>query len=141
MENNALTTGFRARASQLLTWLLGPVQQQRQQQTMQADRQVYDGVTRGMDDPDNRRQQQTPGQQPAVPYLEEGTRQAQREILERWQDAQRAHGIEPKPALDHASTHDRRPADTLAAQVEALQQRLQAQQQARQQGRGQGRGW
>src|SRR5712691_10751239 len=60
MEKDTLTQGFRARAAQLLTWLTGVQQQERQQQTMQADRQVFDGMTRGMDDPDNRRQQPMP---------------------------------------------------------------------------------
>src|SRR5438128_692968 len=55
MEKDALTYGLRARASQLLTGLLGPGQQQRQQQ-IQHDRLTLDGANRGADDPDNRRQ-------------------------------------------------------------------------------------
>ncbi len=116
MEKDSLTYGVRARASQLLTWLTSVQQQERQQQTMQADRLTNDGADRGMDDPDNRRQHQW-------------------ETYDRGQAAQRAQGHE------HAATPDRS-ADRLAAQVDAMQHQLQAQQQAaRQQGRGHGRGW
>ena len=110
---------------------------------MQNDRLTLDGANRGADDPDNRRQQQMLVPQQGIPYLDEGTRHAQREIQERWQDAQRAHGIEPQPAMDRASSQTQRSADGLAAQVEALRQRLQGQQQSQQQSRsrGQGMGW
>jgi hypothetical protein len=62
MEREYLTQGFRARAAQLLSWLTGIQQQERQQQTVQTDRQLFDGATRGNDDPDNRRQQPLSGQ-------------------------------------------------------------------------------
>jgi hypothetical protein len=62
-----LRHGLRARAAQLATWFLSQMPYQRQQQTMQADRQVFDGVTRSNDDPDNRRQQQ-PQAQPLSVY-------------------------------------------------------------------------
>src|SRR6266446_6473876 len=104
MEQDARTYSLRARAAQLLTWLTSIQQQERQQQIMQADRLTNDGADRGIDDPDNRRQQQ-------------------RETYDRGQAAQRAQGHE------HAATPDRS-ADRLAAQVDAMQHQLQAQQQA-----------
>jgi hypothetical protein len=61
-----LSHGLRARATQLATWFLSQIPYQRQQQTIQADRQVFDGVTRSNDDPDNRRQQQQQAQPLAV---------------------------------------------------------------------------
>ena len=112
MDNDALTYGLRARAAQLLAWLTSVQQQERQQHIVQADRLTNDGADRGIDDPDNRRQQQaTPLRVPTE------TRQ---------------------PTTGEAQ----RTAERLAAQVDALQHQLQAQQQVtRQQGRGQGRGW
>jgi hypothetical protein len=56
MERHYLTHGLRTRASELLTWFLGPVRQQ--QAFIQSDRQVYDGVLRGLDDPDIRARSQ-----------------------------------------------------------------------------------
>jgi type IV secretory pathway VirD2 relaxase len=57
MERDYFQYGLRARASQLLTWFFGPVRQQ--QAFLQSDRQVYDGVLRGLDDPDLRARSQT----------------------------------------------------------------------------------
>src|SRR5712691_12747725 len=63
MEREYLTYGLRARAAQLLTWLMGPAQNQ-QRQSMENDRQTHDGITRGSDDPDNRARQQAIGPRP-----------------------------------------------------------------------------
>src|SRR5712691_7535843 len=56
MEHTYGTSHLRARAAQLMTWLLGPAQNQ-QRQIMENDRQTRDGITRGNDDPDNRARQ------------------------------------------------------------------------------------
>ena len=48
--------GLRARASQLLTWILGP-QRQQEQQVQQQVRQVANGVTHSGQDPDTAQRQ------------------------------------------------------------------------------------
>jgi hypothetical protein len=126
MERHYLTHGLRTRAAEVLTWLLGPMRQQ--QQFIQSDRQAYDGVLRGLDDPDLRaRVQQTP----------EVSRQA--DIL-----AQARLRVEQSSSLTQPSFVERAQPDTtasmasLAARLTALQQMLQAQQQAQTHQRG---GW
>ena len=56
MEKHYLTHGLRTRAAEVLTWLLGPVMRQQQeqehQQVMQSAREIYDGVVRSLEDPD-----------------------------------------------------------------------------------------
>jgi len=111
MERAYLTTGLRARAAQLMTWLMGPGQNQQRQQ-MENDRQTRDGITRGEDDPDNRARQaflgatqQTTTPQPQGP---------------------------PRPAMQPSSDTPWRTAD-LSARAEALLQRLERQQDAQQQ--------
>ena len=116
MEQDARTYTLRARAAQLLTWLTSVQQQERQQHIVQADRLTNDGADRGIDDPDNRRQQQW-------------------ETYDRQQATRRAQTQDRPATPDHS-------ADRLAAQVDALHHQFQARQQAtRQQGRGQSRGW
>src|SRR5712691_10473788 len=56
MEREYATYGLRARAAQLMTWLMGPGQNL-QRQSMENDRQTRDGITRGEEDPDNRARQ------------------------------------------------------------------------------------
>ena len=153
MEKETLPSGFRARAAQLLTWLLGPVQQQRQQQTMQTDRQIFDGNEiwdYSLVDPDNRRPvagspmpplydaraQSVSGRSYGYDGPDDGRiprasgpaagSDAAARIQERF-EANRARQ-EQEDAREH-----------LASGLQARQQRLQAQQ--RGQGRGQGRGW
>ena len=113
---------------------MGIQQQGRQQQTMQTDRLVVDGLTRGMDDPDNRRQQArpqdlSPPRDDALPWRERW----------RFNAEQRVEGARYRVTiLCEQESHDH-----LAAQVEALHHRLQAERQAREQARprGQGRGY
>lgn len=151
MEREAQSSGFRARAAQLLTWLTGMQQQGRQQHTMQTDRLVVDGLTRGMDDPDNRRQQGSRQDQQTDPAGMQGLsprdRIARDHAIEeygpeqaRWLAEQQATR---QSAAQERTPQDRRPTETLTAQVDALQQRLQAQQRAQQhsRSRGQGMGW
>jgi len=161
MDNDALTYGLRARAAQLLTWLTSVQQQERQQHSVQADRLTNDGADRGMDDPDNRRQQQMQAQNQAHTQNAAQFWAGRSFGYDGNDDVRRPREIGPAAgsagaALNEArfeanrsrqeqeeARHDRAQGQgKLAAQVEAMHQRLQAQQQAtRQQGRGQGRGW
>jgi hypothetical protein len=101
MARDYLTYGLRSRASQLLTGILGPV---RQQQVMQSDRHVYDGVPRSLEDPDVRARKQT--------HITTQQRPALRST----------QAAAPAP---HAE-----PAAGLAAQLEGLRQTLHQQHQA-----------
>src|SRR6266705_761314 len=141
MEREYLTTGLRARAAQLMTWLMGPAQNQ-QRQMMENDRQTHDGITRGEDDPDNRARQAFMG--PAQPTMTTTPQQQ----------------VQPRPTPQTPSDTSWRTAD-LSARAEALIQRLERQQDAQQQaqevadqqarmqaqqrvrgpGRGRGMGW
>jgi hypothetical protein len=153
MERAYLAQSFRARAAQLLSWLTGIQHQERQQQTVQTDRQVFDGLTRGTDDPDNRRQPQPPGQAQqrfsgrAVGSDGPDDVRLPREmgpaaggdaaaLLEARLEANRARHEQVDAMQGPAQ-------ERLAAQLQALQERLQAQQRAQQQSRsrGQGMGW
>src|SRR6266511_1859144 len=132
MERNDPGQGFRARAMQLLSWLTGIREQERQQQTQQADRQQWDGYTRGMDDPDNRRQQQTSLQE---------NRQELRARVDAQQQGRTVHTDGPGAAQQtRRSAPDQRLND---AELTAIRERLQAHHRAlqQQQQRGQGRGW
>ena len=113
MEREYVTYGLRARAAQLMTWLMGPGQNQQRQQ-MENDRQTHDGITRGEDDPDNRARQAFLGT--AHPAMTP-TPQPQ---------------VQPRPALQPTSDTPWRTAD-LSGRAEALLQRLERQQEAHQQ--------
>jgi hypothetical protein len=146
MERHYLTHGIRARAAEVLTWLLGPLRQQ--QQFIQSDRQVYDGVTRGNDDPDNRARHQTgltagtgtprlqPVQTPDV--------RPQSDILAAARLlSSDAAAPRSQPVAERAGLGTPSPEATLTAGLTALRQALQVQQQTQQQAqqRGQGMGW
>jgi hypothetical protein len=161
VDNNALTYTIRARAAQLLTWLTSVQQQERQQHIVQADRLTNDGADRGMDDPDNRRQQQMQAQNQANTQNTAQFWAGRSFGYDGADDVHMPREIGPAAgsagaALNEArfeanrarqeheeARHERIQAQgRLAAQVEAIQHRLQVQQQAtRQHGRGQGRGW
>jgi hypothetical protein len=113
MERQYETYGLRARAAQLLTWLLGPAQNQ-QRQSMENDRQTHDGITRGNDDPDTRARQAFMG--PSHPSMTPTSHQ---------QSSQR-------PSLQTTADTPWRTAD-LSGRAEALLQRLERQQEAHQQ--------
>jgi hypothetical protein len=150
MERNDPGQGFRARAMQLLSWLTGMREQEQQQHTQQADRQQFDGYTRGMDDPDNRRQQ---------------TQMSQRSLgYEGGEDVRRPREMGPPSGSEAAARvqvqlesnqareereearaqQGRRTPDQLlnSGELQALRERLQAHHRALQQHqRSQGRGW
>ena len=150
MEKDYLTYGLRARASQLLTWILGP-QRQQEQQVQQQVRQVANGVTHSGQDPDSAQRQArqtTPldtlrqalqrshdtasGPARTIPT----PRDRLAEVATLRQAVQRSHEA-PTP------TQTPRPASDLTAGLERLRQALQQQQGGQEQGRqrGQGRGW
>ena len=146
MERHYLTQGLRARASALLTWMLGPVRHQ--QQFIQSDRQAFDGVLRGLDDPDSR----TRAQQSAIaantydPRPLRTQTQDVRSPAEILAEVRRC--LQPSPERRREAPLDRQQPDaarpvlgssladaSLMARLAALHQALQAQQ------RGQGMGW
>ena len=148
MEHTYGTSHLRARAAQLMTWLLGPAQNQ-QRQMMENDRQTRDGITRGADDPDTRRQ----GMSLATPsvYDARADKREMRATVQTFADdaaqqrlalhaglVERGHapemdsGYRPRPTLQGTSDTPSRTAD-LSARAEALLQRLERQQEAQQQ--------
>jgi hypothetical protein len=156
MERHYMTHGIRARAAEVLTWLLGPVRQQ--QQFIQSDRQIYDGVTRSNDDPDNRARQQIslltgtsaprlqplptldpgPGTGPAPHVRSQADLLASARLLAGDAAAPRSQPVAARAGLGASP-----PEASLTAGLAALRQVLQAQQQSQQQSqqRGQGMGW
>jgi hypothetical protein len=111
MEREYLTTGLRARAAQLMTWLMGPGQNQQRQQ-IENDRNTRDGITHGEEDPDNRARQAFLGAtQPTTTPQPQG---------------------QTRPAMPLTSDTPWRTAD-LSGRAEALLQRLERQHEAQQQ--------
>jgi hypothetical protein len=143
MECDYLHYGLRARASQLLTWILGPVRQQ--QQVFQSDRQAFDGVPRGLDDPDTRgRMQQaitaTGPDDDRPPWGQWPDMRSQADALTAARTAPPPRAVAslvPPVSRPHGAAALEGP--SLATQLAALQQALQAQQHVRQ--RDQGMGW
>jgi hypothetical protein len=142
MERDYLHYGLRARASQLLTWILGPV---RQQQVFQSDRQAFDGVPRGLDDPDTRgrMQQALPATGPdddRPPWDQWPAMRSQADALTAARTApQPSAGASLVPPVSRPRGAAALEGPSLATQLAALQQALQAQQHVRQ--RDQGMGW
>src|SRR5712691_5004147 len=130
MERDYLAFGLRARASQLLTWLLGPLRQH--QQFIQSDRQAFDGVPRGLDDPDTRgRVQQAmtaTGPDDDRPTRWMASTQTQAEALAAARGApQPSAAVSLVPAADRTAPSAGLEVAGLAAHVFALHQALQAQ--------------
>ena len=142
VEKDYMTYGLRARASQLLTWILGP-QRQQEQQVQQQVRQVANGVTHSGQDPDSaqRLARQTVSNQTLSPTRTEASRPDALALLR--QALQRSHESERPPQPARAAPHA---TPDLTAGLERLRQALQRQgegqhQQGRQRSRGQGMGW
>jgi len=138
MERDYMTYGLRARAAQLMTWMLGPARQQ--QQFIQSDREISDGIVRSPDDPDNRARAQhhffaanSSDQQP--PQTREVNRQGDALAAVRLaaQSRPEVQPARPVPQPDTGAGLAR-----FAAGLAALQHALQAQEQARQRGQGMG---
>ena len=157
VDKDYMTYGLRARASQLLTWILGP-QRQQEQQVQQQVRQVTNGVTHSVQDPDTAqrqryamqpvagdaqrwnildRQRRYPDGSAFLQGVSLPQRMAEREV-------QRLNtGDIQRPQTPRVEAP--RPGPDLTAGLERLRQALQRQQggqeQERQRSRGQGMGW
>jgi hypothetical protein len=160
MERDYYQFGLRARASQLLTWFFGPQQAQSTlMQPQEAQRLAFNGVPKGLDDPDERgRVAQTmaatgPDDDRPPGYVVDQQMQAHRRSLAQTTDAGRPPAevlaqfrglsspsapvpqatVTPVPMAEAPAVMEH-----LMARVVAMQQVLQAQQQTMQRGQGMG---
>ena len=160
MEREYSQFGLRARASQLLTWFFGPQQAQPTlMQQQEAQRLAFNGVPKGLDDPDERgRVAQTiaatgPDDDRPPGYVVDQQMQAQTRARAQTTEAGRppadvlaqfrgmpspsARGPQASaPPVPMAEAP--RVLETLAARVVAMQQALHSQTQARQRGQSMG---
>jgi hypothetical protein len=155
MERDYYQFGLRVRASQLLTWFFGPQQVQQRE----AERLAFNGVPKGLDDPDERgRVAQTiaatgPDDDRPPGYVVDMQTQAQTRAMAQATDAGRPpadvlaqfRGMpSPRASVPQASVTPVPMAEApmvlenLAARVVAMQQVLQVQAQAMQRGQGLG---
>src|SRR5919197_824006 len=158
MERDYFQYGLRARASQLLTWFFGPQRLYEQQLGPQqaAERLAFNGVPRGLDDPDARsRAAQTiaatgPDDDRPLGSVVDQQQQAQRRTMAQTTEAGRPpadvlaqfRGTPPTVGVPLVSTDRTPPAAamaelSLASRLAALQQAL-VEHQARQRGQGLG---
>jgi len=157
MERDYVQDGLRARASQLLTWFFGSQRLAEQQlgQQQAAERLAFNGVPRGLDDPDERNRvaqiiaatgpddDRPPGyivdQQQAQRRTMAQTTEAGRppaDVLAQFQGASPAIGI-PLVSTDRTPPAAAMAELSLASRLAALQQAL-VEHQARQRGQGMG---